>query len=185
MPTPVDARSRRVVVVCHCLVNANAKVEGLSQYQGVHPLVQRLAEKGVGVLQMRCAEMTALGMRRWGQTYEQYDTPPFRAHCEALADQTLADVTEYLRTGYEVLGVVGVDGSPTCGVFKAAHGNWGGEYAPADWAEAVREVGSEPGSGVHVEALRERLEPLGVAFTAIDESVEGHEVERVLADLGL
>jgi predicted secreted protein len=185
MAMPIDARGRRVVVVCHCLVNANSKVEGLSQYQGVHPLVQRLAEKGVGIIQMRCAEMTAMGMRRWGQTYEQYDNAPFRAHCEALAEQTLADVTEYLRTGYEVLGVVGVDGSPTCGVNKSAHGEWGGEHAPAEWAEAIGDVGSESGPGVHIETLRERLEPLGVRFTAIDESVEGHEVDRVLADLGL
>jgi predicted secreted protein len=185
MPLPVDARGRRVVVVCHCLVNANSKVEGLSQYQGVHPLIQRLAENGVGVLQMRCAEMTAMGMRRWGQTYEQYDTPPFRAHCEELSDQTLADVAEYLRTGYEVIGLVGVNGSPTCGVSRTVHGDWGGEYAPSEWANAVGETNVQRGSGVHIEALRERLEPLGVTFTAIDESVEGHGVEQVLKDLGL
>ena len=44
----------------------------------------------------------------------------------------------------------------------ALTGEWGGEYAPDDWADAVREVGQAPKPGVHIEILQEMLEPMGV-----------------------
>ena len=84
---PSDARGRRVAVVCHCLLNANSKVEGLSQYAGVHPVIGRLAEAGVGIIQMPCAEMTACGMRRWGQTREQYRERGVRRALPAACDR--------------------------------------------------------------------------------------------------
>ena len=42
-PDRADLRGRRVVLVSHCLLNANSKVEGLAPYMGVHPLIARLA----------------------------------------------------------------------------------------------------------------------------------------------
>ena len=183
MVLPVDARGRKVVVVCHCILNANSKVEGLSQYAGIHPLVGRLAGLGIGVIQMPCAEMTALGMRRWGQTREQYESVAFTQHCRELSEQTAEQVREYQRCGYDILGVVGVDGSPTCGVTTSAVGEWGGEYSPREWAAAVSDARTSPQPGVHIEILQELLEPLGVRFTAIDESVEGHRVDEVVEAL--
>jgi predicted secreted protein len=180
---PTDARSRKIAVVCHCLLNANSKVEGLAQYSGIHPLIARLAEHDIGVIQMPCAEMTALGMRRWGQTREQYENIAFIQHCRELSRDTLAQVQEYQRCGYEIVGVVGVDGSPTCGVTHAATGDWGGESSPEEWADNVRAVDTAEKPGVHIEILMELLGPLGVRFAAIDESVEGHRVEEVIAAL--
>ena len=172
-----------IAIVCHCILNANAKVEGLSQYAGVHPLIGRLAEHDIGVIQMPCAEMTALGMKRWGQTREQYESVSFTGHCRELAEQTAEQVGEFARCGYEIVGLVGVDGSPTCGVTHSASGDWGGEYAPEGWADAVRDTRSTPRPGIHIERLMELLEPLGVRFVAIDESVEGHRVDDVVKAL--
>ncbi len=183
MPMPTDARGRKVAIVCHCILNANSKVEGLSLYEGVHPLIGRLAEHGIGVIQMPCAEMTALGMRRWGQTREQYESVAFTEHCRMLADETAMQVAEFIRCGYDVVGLVGVDGSPTCGVNGSASGDWGGEYPPGEWAEVVSHVEHSDRPGVHIEALMELLEPMGVQFVAIDERVEGHRVDEVVAAL--
>lgn len=180
---PRDERSRRIAFVCHCLLNANSKVEGLALYAGIHPLIHRLAEHGVGVVQMPCAEMGACGMRRWGQTREQYDYPAFRNLCARLAEDTRQQVVEYQRCGYEVLGVVGVDGSPTCGVTRSASGDWGGEHAPAAWAEVVSHSRSSAEPGLHISALMAPLAPLGVRFVAIDETRPNHQVDEVVAEL--
>lgn len=183
---PADVRGRRIVLAAHCLLNANAKVEGLAEYAGVHPIVGELAARGVGIVQMPCAEFGACGMARWGQVREQYENPAFIGYCESLADDALDLVAEYQRCGYEVLGVVGIDGSPTCGVRRSASGPaWGGEPGAERWAQVVSHAGSSPEPGVHVAALQERLKPLGLRFTAIDESVEGHHVQRALGELGL
>lgn len=178
-----DRRGRKIALLCHCLLNANSKVEGLAQYAGVHPLVTRLAEAGVGVVQMPCAEMGMCGMRRWGQTREQYGYPAFIAHCDRLAADAESTVDEYLRCGYEVLGVVGVDGSPTCGVSRSASGDWGGEPSPEDMVTMLGSATSSSVPGVHIEALQARLSARGITFTAIDESVSGHNVDGVMNDL--
>jgi predicted secreted protein len=183
MALPADARSRKIAIVCHCILNANSKVEGLALYAGIHPLVAKLAEHGIGVIQMPCAEMTALGMRRWGQTREQYEGIPFVEHCRTLSEETLALVKEYQRCGYQIVGVVGVDGSPTCGVTTSAVGEWGGEYSPEEWSGVVKDVSAAPRPGVHIEQLMELLEPLGITFTAIDEREPGHRVDDVVAML--
>jgi predicted secreted protein len=58
-------RSRRIALVSHCLLNVNAKVEGLAEYQGVHPVIEGLSAAGFGVIQLPCLEMTHMGMKRW------------------------------------------------------------------------------------------------------------------------
>jgi predicted secreted protein len=155
---PVDARSRRIAIVCHCLLNANSKVEGLAVYAGIHPLIAEFASRGIGVIQMQCPEMGACGMQRPGRTREQYEYPEFIQYCSHLADETLAQVREYQRCDYEFVGLVGVAGSPSCGV-------------------------SQP--GVHISALQNRLEPLGMCFAEIDEDAEGHRVDEVLRALAV
>lgn len=95
-------------------------------------------------------------MSRPGRTREQYEYPEFLELCNRLADETLAQVSEYQRCDYEIVGLVGVAGSPSCGV-------------------------SEP--GVHISALLDRLRPLGIRFAEIDEDVEGHRVDEALRTL--
>lgn len=181
-----DGRGRRIVFVAHCILNANAKVEGLALYKGIHPLVTRLAQNGVGIVQMRCAEMEMCGMKRWGQTREQYENPAFIAHCDRLARQTAESIEEYLRCGYEVLGIVGIDGSPTCGVDSSASGRWGGEFASGEaLLSVVESVTSSSVPGVHMRSLMGLCDVRRIRFTALDESLEDHGVERVLSDLGL
>ena len=78
--------SRRVAYVAHCLVNQNAKVSEFAKCAGVvAPLVERLRANGYEIQQLPCPEMSYLGVVRWWQSREQYDTPGYRRHCRALA----------------------------------------------------------------------------------------------------
>lgn len=65
---------------------------------------------------MPCPELTYAGLLRPSQTKEQYDTPAFRRHCRQIASSTADQVEEYVRNGFKVLAILGVEGSPTCGV---------------------------------------------------------------------
>jgi predicted secreted protein len=163
-------RSRRIALVAHCVLNANSKVEGLAEHAGVHPIVDRLAREGWGIVQLPCPELGAMGLKRWPQTKEQYDTPFFREHCERLADDAHRQVQEYLRCSYEAPVLIGWEGSPSCGVAETSSGSWGGTFdgATADEAAALPKSRRIPGSGVFMEVLRQRLEQLGVEFVAVD-----------------
>ncbi|KPV61686.1 MAG: hypothetical protein AOA66_1656 [Candidatus Bathyarchaeota archaeon BA2] len=118
-----DKRSRKIVVVAHCILNQNSRVLGIAYYPGmIKEIVDVLRKCEVGVVQMPCPELTYAGLLRGIQTKEQYDTPAFRRYCRQIASGIADQVQEYSRNGFKVLAVLGVDGSPTCGVDETSPG---------------------------------------------------------------
>jgi predicted secreted protein len=163
-------RKKQLVVLAHCLLNTNAKVVGLSTYAGgFAPLVSDLLQRGIGILQLPCPEMTYLGLKRWGMTREQYDTHGYRSHCRGILLSLVTQIQEYLANGYSFEGVVGVDGSPSCGVNVTCFGYSGGEMDQA--AEQHRHLREGPGRGVMFEILSQMLTEHGITlpFSAVRE----------------
>ena len=171
----VPRRSRRVVVIAHCHLNANTKVHGIADYPGVRAhVVQPLLDRGVGLIQLPCPECVFLGMNRWGMTREQYDHAAFREHCVRLLTPIVTTLVELSADGCVIESVIGVDGSPSCGVNRTCVGYEGGEI------EALFESGVSPEAhdaampGVFMEVLQSLLaaEGLDIAFVGHSERDE-------------
>jgi len=160
---PGDARSGRVALVAHCLLNQNSVVAGLARYAGVVPgIAELMARYGVGVVQLPCPEMLHSGLRRFWQVREQYDNPGFRALARELSGLIARYVAEYLRNGVEVAVLVGVAGSPSCGVHLTSSGQWYGDPSAAGGSARV------PGRGVFMEELVKALEGVGARVPMAD-----------------
>jgi predicted secreted protein len=129
-----DERSGRVVFVSHCLLNQNVHyLGGATRSGGVDEMVAALRRAGVGIVQMPCPEQ-----RAWGGVCKRYTLPVYgadrtwsrllrrpatwlllvytRLAYRRLAGRVAADIGDYLRSGYTVEAVVGISGSPSCGV---------------------------------------------------------------------
>lgn len=165
-------RARRIAVVAHCLLNANARARGLAHWDTAHPVAVALADRGIGLVQLPCPEVLHQGVDRDPAPIEAYDTADFRRLCTSLAEETLRLVEGYVQDGYEVEMVVGVEGSPSCGV-----------TAVGSAAAMAGDSGRSPGMGIFANELAERLRPLGVRFTAIDTRAPDDGVVRVLEAL--
>ena len=169
-------RSHRVMLVCHCVLNANAKIHPLARTGGVYKeIVTPCLENGVGLIQLPCPELTYLGMKRWGMTKEQYDVPAFRSHCRTLLTPVVDELRLLLEDGCTLTGVMGMDGSPNCGVKKTCVGYTGGELGSIDRAVAQMEnLAMVDGMGVFFEELKAMLVGLGIEapFDAVDEGEE-------------
>lgn len=167
-------RGRRVMAICHCLLNANAKVPPLATCPGatLGPILP-LLEEGVGLAQLPCPETTILGLNRFGMTKEQYDQPAWRRMCREMLQASVDQLQAFARAGYELVGVVGVDGSPNCGVDRTCFGYRGGEIgAPeSDIPGQLASLRMGAGSGVFIEELRTMLEArdLRLPFFSVDE----------------
>jgi predicted secreted protein len=163
----MPGRSRRVVVVAHCHLNVNTKVRGLARYEGARAdVIAPLIGQGLGIVQLPCPEASFLGMRRWGMTVEQYDTAAYRRHCRAILRTTIDTLRALADDGCEIEGVLGVEGSPSCGVETTCGGYTGGELENAVEQQADRIAGR----GVFVDELRAMLEEAGlgdVPFTGV------------------
>jgi len=154
-----DSRSKRVVFVAHCVLNQNAKIDRCARYPGaMRELTQELIDSDNGVVQMPCPELMLLGLDRQADpdletTIESEDTrvaqcmrePGVVALCDGLAAGVAFQIAEYTRHGFEVVGIIGVNGSPTCGV-------------ETNWAADIE----ASGAGVFIQALQERLGAAGI-----------------------
>jgi predicted secreted protein len=170
-----DARSKKIILLSHCVLNQNAKVRGIATYPGsISPVSELLLQSDVGLFQMPCPEMKYYGAMRWGQVRDQYDSPMFRNHCRRLADSVLDEVEDYKRSGYQILGFVMIDGSPVCGLRKVPQPAkqedlWGGMV----WYTPEQKFVS--GTGVYCQVLKEFAIQRGldrVPFTSLPEVEE-------------
>jgi predicted secreted protein len=171
-------RGKRLLAVCHCILNANAKVFPLARYPGAHlELVRPFLERGAGIVQLPCPETVYLGLSRFGMTREQYDVPRYRAACREMLGPVVEELSAFAAAGYVIEAVVGMDGSPSCGVFRTCLGYRGGEPAEAatDLAGQIKALRIVPGDGVFIGELRDMLTARGLAvpFAAVDEARPG------------
>jgi predicted secreted protein len=153
----VPQRSRRVVVLAHCILNANAKYVGGAACSGADlTAIEPYLREGAGIVQLPCPESGLLGISRWAMTRNQLDTAGYRRHCRDILRPTLDTLEEFAAAGYEIEGVVGIKGSPSCGVTETSEGYSGGKVGGA---HAHSRVG---GAGVMMAVLTEMLAERGL-----------------------
>jgi predicted secreted protein len=129
-----DERSRRVIFVSHCLLNENVRyLGGAFRPGGVAELISELVDEGVGICQMPCPEQRAWGgvlKRRMVLAYGSQGTLLYRLRApllrlfilhtrvvyRRLARGVAAQIADYERSGFTVVGIIGVGASPSCGV---------------------------------------------------------------------
>jgi len=109
-------RSRKVIFVSHCLINANSKALGSSKHKAYYEgIIEKILQKDIGIIQMPCPELL-YGVNRPPKNKEFYDTPEYRKYCRDIIDSLIKLYKIYSRAEYKILGFVGIEGSPTCGV---------------------------------------------------------------------
>ncbi len=176
-------RSKSIILLCHCILNSNSKVEGLGQYSGVFKeLTDKIADKGAGIIQLPCPEMAVYGIRRWGHVKEQFDTMFYREACREMLKSIVQQVKAYHDAGYTIGGVIGIDGSPSCGVNYTCSGDFKGEiYNNKELDKILETLKMVDESGIFIEELRKYFMEIGieVPFIAIDEDDVYGSLEKV------
>lgn len=154
-----DERSKKIIFTSSCVLNANNKVRELARYGGsCMPILELLNNYGIGVQQMDCPETLYLGINRWSATKNLYDTAGYRRFCRQLAEKQVDYIQSYYEADYEVIAVLWINGSPSCGCEITCFGeDWGG--TPMDMGEDSTFV---PGTGIFVEELTKEFQRRGI-----------------------
>ena len=136
-----------VAVAAHCLLNPLTRVKGLDS----------LAFSPAGpTIQLPCPEALYLGLERWAVTRNQLDVPQFRRFCRSLI-LNVADLLDMLFRKGARIRLVGVAGSPSCGVSSTSSGYAGGRVRECEHVHV-------PGRGIFMEELIGELERRGIIF---------------------
>lgn len=195
-----DARGGKVVFVSHCLLNQNVRyLGGATRAGGIAEVVDAYLHDDVGICQLPCPEQRAWGgvlKRRmlvsygsggtWRAPLTRLGLRPFMGYTRwryaRLARTVARDIADYRRCGMQVVAVVGVSGSPSCGVrssvdmYAAAQVNTRCPLARLDREfvnDAVVAANVRPGAGMFVSALRRALARRGT-----DVRWEEHDLMR-------
>lgn len=204
-----DKRSRKIVYVSRCILNCNAKFPGCSDVPGVYTdIVHPIAQQGVGIEQMPCLEILGWGgVNRdkviHGLDLNDREAPWIKEYfelCKREAKKVVDQMDDYLKSGFEILGVIYVDDSPTCGLtntqtFPDVHFQMmemnipkGKEFDLDYMFEFVLPYVDASGEGafgyqLFLEVERRKLPVKFVPFGPT--KPRGPEVQRILEDLNL
>jgi predicted secreted protein len=129
-----DRRSRNVIFLSHCLLNENTRYLGGACTAGcIREIFDECLQRDLGIIQMPCPEEVAWGgvlkrrlLALYGMNRSRlrfllpvllplalwYTRYLYRGIVRQIAEQ----IDDYRQSGYNVSAVVGVDGSPSCGV---------------------------------------------------------------------
>ncbi len=135
-----DNGGKKVVFLNNCLLNQTSRAPGVAFREGASTeLIQILFNNGLNIEQLPCLECIGMG----GVSRKSFDAyfpllsnfvkngwfpivkPYFKLWlnnfgrlCKKEATKVVDRMEDYIREGYTVVGVVGMNDSPTCGVTK-------------------------------------------------------------------
>lgn len=167
-----DQRSKQIVLVSHCILNQNSISDGTADFKGTFKdVIEILTGCGVGIIQMPCPELLCLGLDRGDingsrrpvveentrirkELLQQSSTDKINQ----LIDGLLIQIKDYLKHGFELKGLIGVNRSPSCGVDTTSAEN--------------KEI---TGEGVFIESLLKALNEEGIILNAV--GIKTSEIE--------
>ena len=132
-----DGRSKKVVFIAHCFLNQNSISDGTAVYPAAFKKISEIfLNADIGISQMPCPELCCLGLDRGNiygadvpvvventriRTEMKKDIP--NARLDQLADYVVYQISEYIKYGFEVVGIIGANRSPNCGVDTTSDNN--------------------------------------------------------------
>ena len=171
-----DGRSKRVVFVAHCFLNQNSISDGTAVYPAAFKdLVVFFLNADIGIVQMPCPELCCLGLDRGNihgadspvvventRIRKEMKEDGANRKLAKLADYVVQQILEYDKSGFEIVGMVGANRSPNCGVDTTSDRN--------------EEIS---GMGLFIEEISSRLSNMDITIPMIGLKGNDNIIERI------
>lgn len=132
-----DGRSKKVIFIAHCLLNQNSISDGTAVYPAAFKeVVDFFLNADIGIVQMPCPEFFCLGLDRGNihgiDSEVVVENTRIRSAMKSgglnvkltnLADHVVQQIIEYKKYGFEIVGIIGANRSPNCGVETTSDNN--------------------------------------------------------------
>lgn len=153
-------RSKKVIIVSHCILNQNSVVFPYErEMKTFKKFIGDTLEENIGIIQLPCPEMNLYGLKRWGHVKDQFEHSGFINPCNQELEKFIDTIKDYKKNGYEIVGIYGIKGSPSCGVSLTCRADWCGE---AGNYKSIEDISSRvkmvQEMGIFMELLKKKLE---------------------------
>lgn len=152
----------KLLIVSHCILNTASKVvsyqpeEMEEESRNRERLLDYAIKNQIQLIQLPCPEFMLYGYRRWGHVKNQFDHSFFRKQSREMLAPIILQLKEYTSCPerFQVLAIIAIDGSPSCGYHKTCKGDWGGEFSGCpDLSNKLSQIYCSDESGVFMEEL--------------------------------
>lgn len=178
---------KKIILVSHCILNTASKVDKSRAIDETPE--ERLRKKflskaiqcGIQIIQLPCPEYKLYGNKRWGHTKDQFDHPHFHQQCRQMLEPFIQDLKNYIqeKEKYEVLAIIGIDGSPSCGVNFTCRGQWGGEMmSNTHLYETLSTIYRASESGVMIDVFSAMLKDANISVPIY--GLDGTQTETIM-----
>lgn len=100
----------------HCLLNQNARAKTVAKCPGaVKEFFEFCLKNNYGIVPIDCPQLMFEPLEREPETKEFYNNKEARKISRKIAEVVIKQIKMYQKNDYEVCGIYGVEGSPTCG----------------------------------------------------------------------
>jgi len=206
-----DNRGKRVIFLSHCLLNENTRYLGGAKCEaGVNDIIGQLQSQGIGIVQMPCPEQMFWGgilkrkmlmgyginhsiLKFFRKIYVNYFIWQTKLNYQELANQIAHQIKDYIDLDFEVLGIMGIKGSPSCGVTQSLDIKKSSQYlAGLDLKELTKDKFNRDiydlclvdWEGLFIKALKQSLwkKKLEIKFLEFDmlKEINNESVEMVI-----
>lgn len=179
-----------ILFLSHCILNTASKV---ADFENAHEaerqlhlrLIKMALDKDIQLIQLPCPEFLLLGSRRFGHVKDQFMYPFFREQCRKMLHPIILQIKEYSTypEEFKLLGIVGVQGSPSCGISLTCRAPWKGEISMqlADPLKPLDQVKMSKEKGVFIEVIEEEITASGLSIPLLSAEealalAQGHSV---------
>lgn len=132
-----DKRSKKLVFLAHCILNQNSISDGTAEFPAsINELIDFFQENEISMVQMPCPELLCLGLDRGNKKgakqeviientriRESLKRPALICNISEMAKQLVFQIEEYQKHEFEIIGLVGINRSPSCGVNTTSKNN--------------------------------------------------------------
>ncbi|MGZ5486757.1 MAG: hypothetical protein ACXWFB_12775 [Nitrososphaeraceae archaeon] len=199
-----DERSKKVIFVSHCILNSNTRYLGGAFYSGINnEVLLELMKSEYGIIQLPCPELVV-----WGGVLKRFIWIPIGSNGKPvnilfklifpffilytkwrysrLASTIVSQIKNYVDSGFEVIGLIGVDGSPTCGVFKTLNMKKSFQFISGlsidslnrnEYNTNLYSLCAEKGMGLFIKTLSKKLHRKGIKLNLKSVDIE-NELNR-------
>lgn len=132
-------RGKKVIVLAHCILNQNSVVYPYGRnMEEFKKFIMEALDKNIGIVQLPCPELKAYGLKRWGHVKDQFEYREMEDIIKKLLKPYVDEIINYKNNGYEIEGIYGIKGSPSCGISLTCRGNWSGEASSYESIEDIK-----------------------------------------------
>lgn len=108
---------KKIILISHCVLNSYCELPKAPD-ELRKDMLEILMNQDVSIVQLPCPELSYQGLERESIHPGDEKAKDYEQYCKELLKPVIKDIQEYNANDVEIIGIIGIDTSPSCSVIN-------------------------------------------------------------------